>query len=98
MRIPTAYWLLSLFSPAPGDSVDWNRGKLLRLARSGRVESPVRSGDVKKSLNMMGEGSVLVAEHPVRGAAADVAPDGFAHPVYRSGFALAIPIPGQAIP
>jgi hypothetical protein len=58
----------------------------------------VRSGDVKKTLNMVGEGSVLVAEHPVRGAAADVAPDGFAHPVYRSGFALAIPVPGQAIP
>jgi hypothetical protein len=30
----------------------------------------------------------------------DVAPDGFAHPVYRSGFALAIRVPhvGQALP
>ena len=27
------------------------------------------------------------------GAAADVAPDGFAHPVFRAGFALAIPLP-----
>jgi CRISPR type III-A-associated RAMP protein Csm4 len=96
--MPSAYWLLSLFNPAALDSVDWNRGSYYVLARSGRVESPVRSGDVKKSLNMVGEGSVLVAEHPVRGAAADVAPDGFAHPVYRSGFALAIPVPGQAIP
>ena len=25
--------------------------------------------------------------------AADVAPDGFAHPVFRAGFALAIPLP-----
>ena len=47
-------------------------------------------------LRMVSEGSVLLAENPVLGAAADVAPDGFAHPVYRSGFALAIPIPWQA--
>jgi CRISPR type III-A-associated RAMP protein Csm4 len=90
------YWLLSLFSPASEDSVDWNRGNYCVLTRSGRVESPFRSGDQKKSLSMIGEGSVLVAENPVRGAAPDVAPDGFAHPVYRAGFALAIPIPWQA--
>jgi hypothetical protein len=60
------------------------------------VESLVRSGDIKKSLQMVGEGSVLVAEKPVRGGASDVAPDGFAHPVYRAGFALAIPIRWQA--
>ncbi|HXA05166.1 MAG TPA: hypothetical protein VNY30_10025 [Bryobacteraceae bacterium] len=94
---PSAYWLLSLFNPAGLDAVDWSRGNYYVLARSGRVESPVRSGDLKKSLNMVGEGSVLVAEHPVRGAATDVAPEGFAHPVYRSGFALAIPVPGQAV-
>jgi len=94
----SAYWLLSLFNPAGLDAVDWSRGNYYVLARSGRVESPVRSGDLKKSLNMVGEGSVLVAEQPVRGAAADVAPDGFAHPVYRAGFALAIPVPGQAVP
>ena len=94
---PSAYWLLSLFNPADLDAVDWSRGNYYVLARSGRVESPVRSGDLKKSLNMVGEGSVLVAEHPVRGAATDVAPEGFAHPVYRSGFALAIPVPGQAV-
>ncbi len=92
----SAYWLLSLFSPAAGDSVDWNRGSYSVLTRSGRVESPVRSGDQKKSLNMISEGSVLLAEQPVHGAAPDVAPDGFAHPVYRAGFALAIPIPWQA--
>jgi CRISPR type III-A-associated RAMP protein Csm4 len=90
------YWLLSLFSPASDDSVDWNRGNYSVLTRSGRVESPIRSGDQKQSLNMIGEGSVLVAESPIRGAASDVAPEGFAHPVYRAGFALAIPIPWQA--
>jgi len=91
-----AYWLLSLFSPAADDLVDWNRGSYSVVPRAGRVESPVRSGDVKKALNMIGEGSVLLADHPVQGAAPDVAPDGFAHPVYRAGFALAIRIPWQA--
>jgi len=91
-----AYWLLSLFSPGAGDAVDWNRGSYSVVARAGRVESPVRSGDVKKTLNMISEGSVLLADHPVQGVAPDVAPDGFAHPVYRAGFALAIPIPWQA--
>jgi len=90
-----AYWLLSLFSPAADDLIDWNRGSYSLVPRAGRVESPVRSGDLKKSLNMISEGSVLLAEHPVQGAAPDVAPDGFAHPVYRAGFALAIPIPWQ---
>ncbi len=91
-----AYWLLSLFSPAAEDAVDWNRGSYSVLERGGRVASPVRSGDLKKLLNMISEGSVLLADRPVQGAAPDVAPDGFAHPVYRAGFALAIPIPWQA--
>jgi CRISPR/Cas system CSM-associated protein Csm4 (group 5 of RAMP superfamily) len=90
------YWLLSLFSPAADDAVDWSRGSYSVLTRNGRVESPVRSGDLKKSLQMIGEGSVLVAEGPVRGTAPDVAPEGFEHPVYRAGFALAIPVPWQA--
>jgi hypothetical protein len=42
---------------------------------------------------MVTEGSVLVAATEPRGSAADVAPEGFPHPVYRAGFALAIPIP-----
>lgn len=92
----TAYWLLSLFSPAANDAVDWTRGSYSVLTRTGRVESPARSGDLKKSLNMISEGSVLLAENPVNGTAPDVAPEGFAHPVYRAGFALAIPIPWQA--
>jgi len=90
------YWLLSLFSPAADDQVDWSRGSYSVLVRDGRVESPVRSGDLKKSLQMVGEGSVLVAGNAVRGSAPDVAPEGFEHPVYRAGFALAIPIPWQA--
>jgi hypothetical protein len=47
---------------------------------------------------MIEEGSVLAAGE-LRGRAVDVAPDGFTHPVYRSGFALAVRVPvGQALP
>jgi hypothetical protein len=50
---------------------------------------------LKKPLPMICEGSVLFAEQALRGAAPDVAPDGFPHPVFRSGFAVSIPIPWQ---
>jgi len=88
-----AHWLLSLFTPAEGDSVDWRRGNYTVLARGGRVESAAGSGELKKQIQMVAEGSVLYAEAAPRGSAANVAPDGFAHPVYRAGFALAIPLP-----
>jgi CRISPR type III-A-associated RAMP protein Csm4 len=91
-----AYWLLSLFVPNVDDSIDWERGFYDLVARGGRVESPARSGDLKKLLNMVSEGSVLLASGNLRGLATDVAPDGFPHPVYRAGFALAIPIPQVA--
>ena len=87
------YWLLSLYVPGPADAIDWERGAYSLVARGGRVESPARSGDLKKLLNMVSEGSVVVAASDPRGAAADVAPDGFPHPVYRAGCAVAIPIP-----
>jgi CRISPR type III-A-associated RAMP protein Csm4 len=89
---PRAYWLLSLFHPAASDTVDWSQGNYTLTTRGGRVESDARWGDHKKQTRMVSEGSVLVASAEPRGSAADVAPDGFAHPVYRSGFALAIPI------
>jgi hypothetical protein len=43
---------------------------------------------------MIAEGSVLYAGAALRGSAPDVAPDGFAHPVFRAGFAVSIPLPG----
>ncbi|MCU1257574.1 MAG: hypothetical protein JWO80_459 [Bryobacterales bacterium] len=86
------YWLLSLFVPGPSDQVDWNRGSYSVLARGGRVESPSRSGESKKLVNMIEEGSVLSASVPLAGSAPDVAPDGFPHPVFRAGFAFAIPM------
>jgi CRISPR type III-A-associated RAMP protein Csm4 len=88
-----AYWLLSLFHPAAADTVEWSQGNYTLTTRGGRVESDAGWGDHKKQTRMVAEGSVLVASAEPRGAAADVAPEGFPHPVYRSGFALAIPIP-----
>jgi CRISPR/Cas system CSM-associated protein Csm4 (group 5 of RAMP superfamily) len=88
-----AHWLLSLFAPSSADSVDWARGNYTVMARGGRIESPAGSGELKKQVQMIAEGSVVVAESAPRGAAPDVAPDGFAHPVFRAGFALAIPLP-----
>jgi CRISPR type III-A-associated RAMP protein Csm4 len=92
----SAHWLLSLFTPGPQDAVDWNGGNYSVLTRGGRVDSPVRSGDAKKLLRMVEEGSVLLAPGALAGSAPDVAPDDFPHPVYRAGFALAIPVPWQA--
>jgi hypothetical protein len=81
-----------LFAPAPTDAVDWKRGNYAVLSRGGRVESPAGSGELKKQVHMVAEGSVLFAAPSPRGVATDVAPEGFAHPVYRAGFAVAIPL------
>ena len=85
-----AHWLLSLFTPAADDAVDWARGNYTMLTRGGRVET---SGELKKQAPMVAEGSVVYAASAPRGSAADVAPEGSAHPVYRAGFALAIALP-----
>jgi CRISPR type III-A-associated RAMP protein Csm4 len=91
----TEHWLLSLFTPGPNDAVDWKRGNYTVIARGGRIDSPAGFGERKKQLQMVTEGSVLVAGDIIRGAAPDVAPEGFAHPVFRAGFALSIPLPAQ---
>ena len=90
---PSAHWLLSLFTPSAADAVDWTRGNYAVMARGGRVDSPAGSGELKKQIQMVAEGSVVYAENAPCGSAANVAPDGFAHPVYRAGFALSIPLP-----
>ena len=51
------------------------------------------AGELKKQLPMVTEGSVVYAASPPSGSAPDVAPEGFAHPVFRAGFALSIPLP-----
>jgi hypothetical protein len=63
------------------------------IERGGRVESSAGSGALKKHVQMVAEGSVLYAGNALCGAAPDVAPEGFPHPVFRAGFALAIPLP-----
>jgi CRISPR/Cas system CSM-associated protein Csm4 (group 5 of RAMP superfamily) len=92
---PRPWWLLSLFVPAAGELVDWGRGSYSILERGGRVESPAGSGALKKVVGMVAEGSVLVARGTVRGSAPDVAPDRFAHPVYRAGYAVALALPAE---
>lgn len=93
----TGYWLLSMFHPSEADAVDWTRGAYSIVERNGRVESPSAHGALKKSVRMVTEGSVLLAPAPLQGSAADVAPDGFPHPVYRAGFALSIPISWRVV-
>ena len=75
------------------DAVDWKRGDYAITTRSGRVESDAGWGAAKRATRMITEGSVLVAPAEPRGSVSDVAPEGFPHPVYRAGYALAIPIP-----
>jgi CRISPR type III-A-associated RAMP protein Csm4 len=86
----TGYWLLSVFHPAESDSIDWQHGNYALSTRGGRVDS---HGDEKKPTRMLTEGSVIVSASAPVGIASDVAPENFEHPVYRSGFALCIPIP-----
>lgn len=92
----TGYWLLSLYSPAESDGVDWSRGDYRLRTRAGRIESPAGHGAEKRAQRVVTEGSVVVAARPPRGAAHDVAPAGFAHPVYRAGFAVAVPVTWKA--
>jgi CRISPR type III-A-associated RAMP protein Csm4 len=90
-----AWWLLSLFSPGDSDSIDWSRGNYSLMTRGGRVESTVRSGESKQLLRLLEEGSVVFASAAPQGSAKNVAPEGFPHPVYRSGFAVAVAIPSR---
>ena len=93
-----AYWLLSLFHPGADDTVDWRQGDYLMTTRGGRIESDAAWGERKRLTRMIAEGSVIVSAAEPRGEATDVAPEGFPHPVYRAGFALAIPIAVKATP
>ncbi|MBV9612980.1 MAG: hypothetical protein JO091_10935, partial [Acidobacteriaceae bacterium] len=90
---PPLYWLLSLYSPASVDAIDWSGGDYRLAVRGGRIESPARGAEKKKAVQMIVEGSVLATRAEPVGTAVDVAPDGFAHAVYRCGFAVAVPLP-----
>jgi CRISPR/Cas system CSM-associated protein Csm4 (group 5 of RAMP superfamily) len=88
---PGTWWMLSLYSPHAEDAVDWARGDYNAVTRGGWTDSPAGSAK-KKQVRMIEEGSVLMAPF-LRGRAVDVAPEGFAHPAWRAGFALAVPVP-----
>lgn len=92
------YWLLSLYSPAITDTVNWSGGDYRLDIRGGRVDSAARPGVRKKAVRMIVEGSVLATRDEPVGAAVDVAPDGFPHAVYRSGFAVALQLPAAGPP
>ncbi len=91
--LSSLHWLLSLYTPAADDSVNWAEGKYALTVRGGRVESRAGWGAEKKLVRMVTEGSVVSAGSGLKGQAVDVAPDRFAHPVYRAGFALALQLP-----
>ncbi|MBV9034720.1 MAG: hypothetical protein JO182_09530 [Acidobacteriaceae bacterium] len=89
------FWLLSLYSPAPSDSVDWSLGNYGLVVRGGRIQSSAYAGTdtLKKNVRMIAEGSVLSVQQEPVGTAVNVAPDGFPHPVYRLGFSLSLKLP-----
>ena len=87
------HWMLSLYSPAESDPIDWSRGNYATVERGGWVDSPLAPAAPKKRVRMIEEGSVIAASASPAGRAPDVAPDGFPHPVFRAGFALSIPLP-----
>ncbi len=86
---PAAYWLLSLYSPAETDSPDWSNGDYELAARGGHTQT----NSVKQSVQMIAEGSVIVAANEPAGTAVDVAPEGHGHPIYRAGFAVSLRLP-----
>ncbi len=89
----SAWWILSLFSPGASDEIDWDGGSYSVVTRGGRIESSAGWGGQKRLVRMISEGSVLRSPGAPRGAAPNVAPDGFPHPVFRSGHAVSIAIP-----
>jgi CRISPR type III-A-associated RAMP protein Csm4 len=89
------WWLLSVYSPHADDAVDWTRGEYTAVQRGGWTDSQAGVAP-KKPARVIEAGSVLFAPS-LRGRAVDVAPEGFAHPVYRAGFALAVPVPAEPV-
>jgi CRISPR type III-A-associated RAMP protein Csm4 len=87
-----AWWTLSLVSPAATDDIHWDAGCYRLEQREGRVGSGAAAGSAKLASRLVAEGSVLVAGHAPVGSSRDVAPAGSPHPIYRAGYAVALPI------
>ncbi len=88
-----AWWLLSLMNPGSRDEVNWAAGSYELTSRTGRVGSRHGAGRQKLATRMVGEGAVLVSAEAPAGRVLNVAPEGCPHPVYRAGYAVALPIP-----
>jgi CRISPR type III-A-associated RAMP protein Csm4 len=89
----TLYWLLSLYSPASADAVDWSLGNYQLTIRGGRVDNAPAAVSEKKAVRMITEGSVIAALSELAGAFVNVAPDYFSRPIRRAGLALALALP-----
>lgn len=83
----SGYWLLSLYSPNDSDAVDWSAGS---------YDLAIRAGLGTQSARMAAEGSVISATSLPRGRAVNIAAEG-AEPVFRAGFACAIPLPAPKL-
>ncbi len=81
------WWLLSLFAPAAEEEVFWEQGAYRLAVRSGWVEGTRAK---KRPQRVVAEGSVVFAPAAPAGSLQDVAPEGWEHPVYRNGYAVAV--------
>ncbi len=102
---PTADWVsLSRYLPQADETISLaEKGSAYALkAVGGWLDSPTRSGQRRRMVNLLVEGAVIGAK-PVRsvpGQMVDVRPtyetdtDPVGHPVYRNGFALAVGMTG----
>jgi len=93
----SAWWMLSLFHPPPATPSTGAEAAIPSPPAAAASKALQAGAMRKKPTRMIAEGSVIVAAAEPRGSASNVAPDHFPHPVYRAGFALAVPIsPGPA--
>ncbi len=81
------WWLLSLFAPAAEEEVFWEQGAYRLAVRTGWVEGTTAA---KRAQRVVTEGSVVYTALAPAGSLQDVAPEGWAHPVYRNGLAVAV--------
>lgn len=78
----SGYWLLSLYSPGASDRIDWSAGS---------YDLTLRAGLGTQTLRMAVEGSVLASASLPQGQSVNIGTD--SDPVYRAGFACAVPLP-----
>ena len=80
------FWMLSLYNPAEDDGIDWSVGNYSVVPRG-------HFSDPRRQVRFLEEGSVARALRIPTGQTHDLAGADSPHPIYRSGLAVAIPIP-----